>query len=81
MFMHMFIKSRPINPHASQSHGPVNPCVYKNKPVDVFAGSPSRGGDVTVYILDINQPSLPTLIILFLCLILSLWLFQLYFIP
>ena len=24
------------------------------------AGSPSRGGDVTVYVLDINQQSLPT---------------------
>ena len=23
-------------------------------------GSPSRGGDVTVYVKDINQPSLPT---------------------
>ena len=23
-------------------------------------GSPSRGGDVTVYVFDINQPSLPT---------------------
>ena len=27
----------------------------------VPTGSPSRGGDVTVYVLDINQPSLPTL--------------------
>ena len=26
----------------------------------VPAGSPSRGGDVTVYVKDINQPSLPT---------------------
>ena len=26
----------------------------------VPAGSPSRGGDVTVYVPDINQPSLPT---------------------
>ena len=26
----------------------------------VPAGSPSRGGDVAVYIFDINQPSLPT---------------------
>ena len=26
----------------------------------VPAGSPSRGGDVAVYVLDINQPSLPT---------------------
>ena len=25
----------------------------------VFAGSPSRGGDVTVYVVDINKPSLP----------------------
>ena len=24
-------------------------------------GSPSRGGDVAVYVFDINQPSLPTL--------------------
>ena len=43
-------------------------------------GSPFVG-DVTVYVLDINQPSLPTLFILFLCLFLSLWPFQLYFIP
>ena len=27
----------------------------------VPAGSPSRGGDVVVYVKDINQPSLPTL--------------------
>ena len=27
---------------------------------DVPVGSPSRGGVVTVYVLDINQPSLPT---------------------
>ena len=26
----------------------------------VPAGSPSRGGDVKVYVLDIHQPSLPT---------------------
>ena len=26
----------------------------------VPTGSPSRGGDVAVYVLDINQPSLPT---------------------
>ena len=32
------------------------------KPVPT--GSPSRGGDVTVYVLDINQPTLPTLFIL-----------------
>ena len=24
------------------------------------AGSPSRGGDVAVYVFDVNQPSLPT---------------------
>ena len=47
----------------------------------VPAGSPSRGGDVTVYVLDISQPSLPTPFILFLYLFLSLWPFQLYFIP
>ena len=48
--------------------------------IGVPAGSPSRGGDDTVYVLDINQPSLPTLLILFLCLFRSLWPFQLYFI-
>ena len=47
-------------------------------PVD----SPSHGGDAVVYVFDINQPSLPTLLlILFLCLFLFLWPFQLYFIP
>ena len=28
--------------------------------VSVPAGSPSRGGDVVVFVFDINQPSLPT---------------------
>ena len=28
--------------------------------MEVPAGSPSRGGDVAVYVFDINQPSLPT---------------------
>ena len=37
----------------------------------VPAGSPSRGGDVKVCVLDMNQPSLPTLFNLFLCLLLS----------
>ena len=50
-------------------------------PYWVLAGSPSRGGDVTVYVLDINQLSLQTLFIRFLCLSMSLWLFQLHFIP
>ena len=47
----------------------------------VPSGSPSRGGDVVVYVLDTNKLSLPTPFILFLCLFLSLWSFQLYFIP
>ena len=37
----------------------------------VPSGSPSRGGDVKVCVLDINQPSLPTPFTLFLCLFLS----------
>ena len=46
------------------------------------AGSPSRGGDVVVYVFDMNQPSLPrSFFFLFLCLFLSLWPFRLYFIP
>ena len=45
------------------------------------AGSPSRGGDVTVDVFDINQPSLLALFILFSCLFRSFWPFQLYFIP
>ena len=49
--------------------------------LDVPAGSPSRGGDVRVYVLDINQPSLRTPFTLSLCLFLSLWPFQLYFTP
>ena len=28
--------------------------------MSVPAGSPSRGGDVAVYVFDVNQPSLPT---------------------
>ena len=35
----------------------------------VLTGSPSRGGDVAVYVLRINQPSLPTpfFLLVFLC--------------
>ena len=47
----------------------------------VPSGSPARGGDVTVCVKDINQPSLPTPFILFLYLFLLLWPFLLYFIP
>ena len=48
----------------------------------VPSSSPSRGGDVTVYVFDINQMSLITpFFILFSRLFLSLWPFQLYFIP
>ena len=45
----------------------------------VPVGLPSRGGYVMVYVLDIDQLSLPTLFILFLCL--SSWPFQLNLIP
>ena len=38
----------------------------------VPTGSPPRGGDVTVHVYDIDQPSLPLLFILFLCLFLSM---------
>ena len=34
--------------------------MYQPLLVNVPAGSPSRGGDVAVYVFDINQPSLPT---------------------
>ena len=36
--------------------------------LSVPVGSPSRVAHVAVYVLDINQPSSPTLFILFLCL-------------
>ena len=44
----------------------------------VPAGSPSRGGDVAVYVFGINQPSLPILFY-FLCVCFCLSDFQLYF--
>ena len=34
--------------------------MYSHIMCGVPAGSPSRGGDVTVYAADVNQPSLPT---------------------
>ena len=43
--------------------------------------SPSRGGDVAVYVVDINQPSLPTPFYSVLVSISVLWSFELYFIP
>ena len=47
------------------------------------SGSSSRGGDVAVYVFEINQPrwSTPFFSFLFLSLFLSLWPFRLYFIP
>ena len=65
----------------SKNHSPMNSLSadvqQEQAPLnDVPAGSPSRGGDVTVYVLD-----LPTPFILFLCLFLSLWPFRLYFVP
>ena len=33
--------------------------MHTNATLNVPAGSPSRGGDVTVYVSDINQQSLP----------------------
>ena len=52
------------------STGPVEMFFRLPSPL-VPAGSPSRGGDVKVCVLDINQPSLPTPFNLFLCLFLS----------
>ena len=49
-----------------------------NTVYNVPKGSPSRGGDIAVYVFDVNQPSLPTPFNLFLCLVLSLWPFQLF---
>ena len=49
--------------------------------VTVPKGSPSHGGDVMVYIKDINQPSLPTLFYSVLASISVFMAFQLYFIP
>ena len=54
---------------------------HSRAPQKVPTGSSSRGGDVTVYVFNINQPSLPTPFTLFLCLFLSFWPFQLYFTP
>ena len=51
--------------------------------LEVPVGSPSRAGDVAVYVLDINQPSSPTPFysVLLSVSVSSLWQFQLYFIP
>ena len=35
-------------------------CLHCIDLLNVSSGSPSRGGDVAVYVFDINQPSLPT---------------------
>ena len=51
-------------------------CLISYHDLIVPAGSPSRGGDVAVYVFVINQPSLPTICTLFLYLFLSLWPFQ-----
>ena len=35
-------------------------CMWSSYPRTILGGSPSRGGDVTVYVYDISQSSLPT---------------------
>ena len=42
----------------------------------VLVGSPSRGGDVVIYVFDINQPSLPTPFYSILVSLSALWSFQ-----
>ena len=45
--------------------------LQKSSHTTVPTGSPSHGGDVGVYVFDVNLLSLPTPFILFLCLFLS----------
>ena len=59
-------------------------CPLTVHPSWVPASSPSRGGDVAVYVSDINQPSLPTHFFIFYSALVSVSVytpFQLYFIP
>ena len=42
----------------------------------VPAGSPSRGGDVAIYVFDTNEPSLPTLFLFFYSVLVSVSVFQ-----
>ena len=55
-----------FKPHRLQSASLITPCIVswihclQTFHQTVPAGSPSRGGDVAVYVSDINQPSLPT---------------------
>ena len=59
------------------------PHLLPRQPWKVPTGSPLCDGDVAVYVFHINQRSLPTPFLFFysVLLFLSLWLFQLYFIP
>ena len=61
--------SQSDNEHRSLSEAPRTAPNIAN---GVHMGSPSHGGDATVFVVDISQPSLSTLFILFLCLFLSL---------
>ena len=59
-------------------------CCLKHRDTEPLSGSPWSHLHVVGmlrFMSAINQPSLPTPFILFLCLFLSLWPFQLYFIP
>ena len=55
-------KKSPLNTHQSHTNHTVrnlfNEC---SNHTTIPAGSPSHGGDVTVFVFNINQPSLPTL--------------------
>ena len=62
----------------------IRPSMTPDSAMSILAiptGSPSRGGDVAVYVFDVNHPSLPTPFNLFWCLLLSLGPLQLYSIP
>ena len=65
--------------NGKQNHGELYNYFDQFKVLAVPAGSPSRGGDVTVYVWLINQPRLSTPFYFALASIRSLWPFQLYF--
>ena len=46
--------------HRYQASSSTAKCLYYSLPLAVPTDSPLHGGDVEVYVFDINQPSLPT---------------------
>ena len=75
IFVHAMISSAISSVHCSMYRSTADQSTTETLKPNVCSmcpmGSPPPGGDVAVYVFDMNQPSCPLLFILLLCLFLS----------